>query len=130
MVFNVVMRMEREQFFSAEHYERIGKDRRGYANGHKPKRLATQVGMLDVQVPKTANHRDTPFYPSTLARGQRISQAVQSAAKEYYFQGVSTRNVETNFRQFGTETLSSNQVSKANKMLDEQFEAWRNRRTG
>ncbi len=97
MVFNVVMRMEREQFLGAEHYEQTGENRRGYANGYKPKRLATQVGMLDVQVPKTANHRDTPFYPRTLARGQRSSQAMLSAATEYYFQGVSTRNVETTF---------------------------------
>ncbi len=29
-VFNVVMRMEREQFLGAEHHERTGKDRRGY----------------------------------------------------------------------------------------------------
>ncbi len=69
MIFNVVIRMEREQFLGAEHYERTSENRRGYVNGYKPKRLATQVGMLDVQVPKTANHGDTPFYPSTLERG-------------------------------------------------------------
>ena len=92
--------MEREQFLGAEHYERTGENRRGYANGYKSKRLATQVGMLDVQVPKTANHVDTPFYPSTLARGLRSSQAVLSAAVECYFQGVSTRDVEAIFKHF------------------------------
>ena len=64
--------------------------------------------MLDVQVPKTADHGDTPFYPSTLARGQRSSQAVLSAAAECYFlQGVSNRDVEAIFKHFGIETLEA-----------------------
>ena len=70
-VYNLVMKVEQAQFLGASHYQRTGTHRRGYANGYKPKRLATSCGVLDLSVPKTANHGDTPFYPSVIERGQR-----------------------------------------------------------
>jgi hypothetical protein len=39
-LFDLAMRIERERFLGAEHYERTP-TRRGYANGSKPKRLDT-----------------------------------------------------------------------------------------
>ena len=54
-MFELAMRLERERYLGAGHYERSD-DRRGYANGYKPKRLDTPAGTLMVQVPKTAGH--------------------------------------------------------------------------
>ena len=42
-LMNVAMRLEGEQFLGAGHYER-GPDRRGYANGTKPKMADTLAG--------------------------------------------------------------------------------------
>ncbi len=55
------MRIERERFLGAGHYERNA-NRRGYANGGKPKRIDTPAGTLRVNVPKTSGHAE-PFYP-------------------------------------------------------------------
>jgi hypothetical protein len=49
VLMNLAMRMEREQFLGAGHYERAV-DRRGYANGTKAK----LIGTLSLEVPKTA----------------------------------------------------------------------------
>ena len=52
------------------------------------------------------------------------------AVAEMYIKGVSTREVETVMREFGMESLSSSQVSRAAKLLDDELEAWRNRPLG
>ena len=127
-LFDLAMRIERERFLGAEHYERTP-TRRGYANGTKPKRLDTPAGSLTVNVPKTAGH-DEPFYPASLERGQRATRAVMLAVAEMYVKGVSTRDAEAVMREFGIESLSSSQVSRAAKLLDEELEAWRNRPLG
>ena len=69
------------------------------------------------------------FYPTTTERSQRSRHAVLSAT-ECYLQGISTRDVETHCEHFGIASLCSSQESKANKMLDERFKAWRNRELG
>ena len=58
-LFDLAMRIERERFLGAGHYERNA-DRRGYANGSKPKRIDTPAGTLRVNVPKTSGHAE-PF---------------------------------------------------------------------
>jgi len=128
-MFELAMRLERERYLGAGHYERSG-DRRGYANGYKPKRLDTPGGTLMVQVPKTAGHEDEPFYLQSLERGQRSVRAVMLAVAEMYIKGVSTREVEAILRQFGIEGLSSTQGSRAAKQLDVELEQWRNRPLG
>ena len=52
------------------------------------------------------------------------------AVAEMYVKGVSTRDAEAVMREFGIESLSSSQVSRAAKLLDEELEAWRNRPLG
>ena len=127
--FELAMRIERERFLGARHYERTP-SRRGYANGSKPKRIDTPAGSVTVQVPKTAGHKGEPFYPQSLERGRRSVRAVMLAVAEMYIKGVSTREAEVVMRQFGIESLSSSQVSRATKMLDEELKAWRNRPLG
>ncbi len=127
-LFNLAMRIERERFLGAGHYERTP-ERHGYANGTRPKKIDTPAGTVTLEVPKTAGH-DEPFYPSALERGRRSCRAVMLAVAEMYIKGVSTRDAEAVMSKFGLESLSSSQVSRAAKLLDEELEAWRNRPLG
>jgi putative transposase len=127
--FELAMRIERERFLDAELYERTP-ERRGYANGYKAKRIDTPAGTVSVQVPKTAGHDGEPFYPRSLERGRRSVRAVMLAVAEMYIKGVSTRQAEAVMREFGIESLSSSQVSRAAKLLDDELDAWRNRPLG
>lgn len=127
--FELAMQIERERFLGAGLYERTP-DRRGYANGYKPKRIDTPAGTVSLQVPKTAGHDGEPFYPRSLERGRRSVRAVMLAVAEMYIKGVSTRQAEAVMREFGIESLSSSQVSRAAKLLDEELEAWRTRPLG
>jgi len=127
--FELAMQIERERFLGAGHYERTP-ERRGYANGTESKRVDTPAGTVNVQVPKTAGHDGAPFYPQSLERGRRSVRAVMLAVAEMYIKGVSTREVEAVMREFGIESLSSSQVSRATRLLDEELAAWRDRPLG
>ena len=116
-LFNLAMRLERERFLGAGLYERTA-DRRGYANGYKPKRIDTPAGTLTLDVPKTKGHDGAPFYPSSLERGRRSCRAVMLAVAEMYVKGVSTRDAAKVMAEFGLEGLSSTQVSRAAALLD------------
>ena len=89
ILVNEGMKIERSEALGAGPYERTS-HRRGYANGFKPKTLATRVGKVELQVPQT---RDVEFYPKSLERGVRSERALKLAVAEMYVQGVSTRKV-------------------------------------
>jgi putative transposase len=123
ILMNEAMKLERAQVLGAAPYERSD-ERRGYANGFKPKTVNSRLGRLDLQVPQT---RDVEFYPSTLERGERSERALKLALAEMYVQGVSTRKVQKVTRQLCGLDVSSSQVSRATAMLDEELSAWRDR---
>ena len=54
-LFDLAMRMEREQFLGAGHYERVFR-RRGSADDYKSKKFDTSAGTLNVSVPKITDH--------------------------------------------------------------------------
>ena len=128
-LLNEAMKIEREQFLGASHYER-SEDRQGFANGYQAKRIDTQAGTLNLSIPKTAQHGDDPFYPQSLERGLRSQRAMMLTVAEMYVTGVSTRRVEKVMKSMGIENISSTQVSRANKQMDEALNVWRDRPLG
>jgi putative transposase len=125
-VINTAMQIERQQFLNVSPYERSA-ERRGHANGYKPKTITTRVGQVRFDVPQV---RDSSFYPQALEKGLRSERALKLALAEMYIQGVSTRRVAAiTEKLIGTE-VTSVQVSRAVAELDQQLEAWRNRPLG
>jgi putative transposase len=123
ILLNEAMKIERNGYLGAEPYQRT-QERRSYANGFKDKTLSSRLGKLQLKVPQT---RDSEFYPSALERGERSERALKLAVAEMYVQGVSTRKVAKITSELCGLEVSSTQVSRAAKLLDEELEAWRNR---
>jgi transposase-like protein len=118
------MRQERAHALQAQPYERTD-TRQGYANGFKPKTLATRVGPIRFQVPQVRG--DLNFYPSALQKGIRSEQALKLALAEMYVQGVSTRKVSAIVEPLCGCEVSSTQVSQCAAQLDTELESWRTR---
>lgn len=112
------MKIEREQFQGASHYER-SEDRLGFANGYQTKRIDTQAGTLNLSIPKMAQHSDELFYPQSLERGLRNQRGMMQTVAEIYMTGVNVRRVEKVMQSMGIENISSMQVSRANQTMDE-----------
>lgn len=125
-IINTAMEAERAQHLGAGRYER-SPERRGYANGFKPKTMTTRVGPITFDVPQV---RDGSFYPSALERGLRSERALTLALAEMYVQGVSTRRVAAITEQRCGVELSSSQVSRATAQLDGILIQWRERPLG
>src|SRR5947209_16358441 len=127
MMLNEGMRIERSQMLEAAPYERSEK-RLGYANGYKPKTVATRLGPLTVQVPQVRG--GVEFYPSALEKGLRSERALKLAVAEMYVQGVSTRKVAAVTEKLCGLEVTSSQVSRAAQALDGELEKWRSRPLG
>ncbi len=124
-LINEAMKIERNHHINANHYERSA-DRRGYANGFKPKRLHTRIGALDLSVPQVRDSEE-PFYPKSLEKGTRSERALKLAVSEMYIQGVSTRKVEAVLKKLCGLEISSTEVSRCSQLMDEELEKFRNR---
>jgi transposase-like protein len=126
LILNQAMLIERSQVLGAEPYERTS-ERTGHANGFKPKTVLSRLGKLELKIPQT---RGVEFYPSALERGERSERALKLAVAEMYVQGVSTRKVAAVLEELCGTDVSSTQVSRAAKLLDEELEKWRTRPLG
>ena len=126
ILLNEAMKLQRSEALAALPYERTA-DRRGHANGFKPKTVKSRLGTLQLEVPQT---RGVEFYPTVLERGERSERALKLAVAEMYVQGVSTRKVAAITAELCGLEVSSAQVSRAAALLDEGLEAWRNRPLG
>jgi transposase-like protein len=123
ILFNEAMRIERERHLQASHYERTSQ-RQGHANGFKDRNFHTRLGSLELKIPQV---REGNFYPSVLEKGKRSERALCLAAAEMYVKGISTRKVEKVMEKLCGFSISSTEVSNANKLLDEELSKWRNR---
>lgn len=131
LLLNEAMKIERAEFLQASPFERSG-GRVGYANGYKPKAIKSRVGNLSLRIPQVRDLAPgTPgFYPQSVERGLRSERALKLALAEMYIQGVSTRRVKEITEALCGFEVSSSQVSRAAAALDEELEAWRNRKLG
>lgn len=126
LLLNETMKMERSRHLRAAPYERT-EGRRGYANGFKPKTVHSRLGELQLAVPQV---REGDFYPVSLEKGLRSERALKVALAEMYVQGVSTRKVAAITEKLCGFAVTSSEVSRAARALDEQLAAWRERPLG
>jgi putative transposase len=122
IVISAAMQAERQQYLQVAPYQHPP-DRRGHANGYKPKTIKSRMGEITLDVPQV---REGGFYPGALEKGQRSERALTLTLAEMYVQGVSTRKVTAIVEQLCGSSVSSSVVSQAAKLLDETLEAWRN----
>ena len=114
VLLNSVMQAERCRYLQAGEYKRSA-DRKGHANGYKPKTVRTRMGEITFAIPQV---REGGFYPSTLEKGLRSERALTMTFAEMYVQGVSTRKVKAITETLCDFEISAAQVSRATAQLD------------
>ena len=126
VLINNIMQVERAKYLQAGEYERT-EERKGHANGYKPKTVKTRVGEITFAIPQV---REGGFYPSALEKGLRSERALVTTLAEMYIQGVSTHKVKAITEQLCGTEVSAMQVSRATQQLDEVLQEWRERPPG
>jgi transposase-like protein len=115
---NLVMKVEAYQQSGAVPYER-NDQRKAHRNGTRKRSLKTRFGELTLDKPQL---REIPFETKVFERYSRVEQALLMAIAESYTQGVSTRRMEEIVKNFGLDRLSSSEVSRICRILDEKVE--------
>jgi putative transposase len=127
ILLNEAMIIERSQRLGAAPFERTD-ERNGYANGFKDKTVKTRLGKITFDIPQTRG--GVEFYPSALERGLRSERALLLAIAEMYLNGVSTRKVTKVLEKMCGLEVTSTDVSRAAKQLDDAIAEWRTRALG
>jgi transposase-like protein len=125
LMLQVAVEREMDEFLDRRHYEKLdGKP--GYRNGHRGRTLTCGSGSFDVKLPKV---KGAPgFVRRTIPAYQRSSDRILKTLPLLYAEGLSTRDFERSLGKFWQKTgLSRSSVSRCNKELYDQFEAWRKR---
>ena len=78
ILINAAMLIERQKTLNAKPYERT-EERRGHANGFKPKTVRTRIGEITFDVPQV---REGGFYPEALVKGLRRERALTLSLAE------------------------------------------------
>jgi len=109
----------------AEHGERAP-TRLAQRNGHRPKRLSTPAGDLEVAIPKL---RKGSFFPELLEPRRRIDKALWAVIMTAYITGTSTRKVDDLVKALGCDSgISKSSVSRICKGIDADVTVLRTRR--
>ena len=100
-------------------------ERKGYRSGYRVRRFDTRMGTMYLFVPKLRQGGYIPFFVSEKSRSEA---ALINVIQEAYINGVSTRKIKRLARSLGIESISRGQVSNMTRELNEQVQAFRNRK--
>ncbi|CAK6697031.1 MULTISPECIES: IS256 family transposase [unclassified Synechococcus] len=119
-----LIELEAAAVLGADLHER-SEERLGYRNGYRSRSLTTQVGDIDLLIPKL---RAGSFLPSILEPRRRVDQALYAVIMEAYIGGVSTRKLDALVGALGSQSgISKSQVSRICQEIDQQVQAFLSR---
>jgi len=109
------------------YYERGCEPGRGYRNGTRTGRLKTAEGVVEYGAPQVAD-RTEPFRSRIREQLGQRTQALEELAVEMYARGLSTRDIESVFRdEAGQSMLSRTAVSEVTERLWTEYEGFATR---
>jgi transposase-like protein len=120
---NALLDAEADRLCNAGRYERT-EARRDTRAGSYERSLHTRAGEVRLKVPKL---RRQTFETAIIERYRRRETSVEEALIEMYLAGVSVRRVEDITQALWGTRVSPSTVSKLNRRIYAQIEAWRNR---
>lgn len=99
-------------------------DRNAYRNGYRLRKLETQLGQLEVKIPRL---RKGSYFPSFLEPRCRMHASLVGIVTEAYTLGISTRKIDDLAAVLGMEGMSKSTVSRMLEQLDRDVAMLRDR---
>jgi transposase-like protein len=122
-VLQLLMEADVEGLIGAGRYERSG-ERGTWRNGYRERTLDTRLGSLQLRIPKL---RQGSYFPPFLEARKSSEKALVAVIQEAWIGGVSTRRVDDLVQAMGLSGISTSQVSKLCKEIDERVHAFLDR---
>lgn len=115
LVAEIIMGAERE-LFKEEHSD--------VSNGYRPRRLITNGGIIDLQIPRTRRHN---FMPIILGVIKSQNKEMEKIASHLYQCGNTLEDISGVFEILYGKTYSTSQINRLTLSSKEAVEEWRSR---
>jgi transposase-like protein len=118
------LEVEMDEHLGYAKHDAAGRDGGNSRNGSRSKKVITDVGPVDVEVPRD---RDSSFEPATVKKRQRRLHGVDSMVISLIAKGLTTGEVQAHLVEtYGTE-VSRETISKITDRVLDDLAGWQNR---
>ena len=123
-VLESILRGELDAHLGYEKYDRKGKKTSNSRNGTSSKRVKTQMGEMEVNIPRD---RDGEFEPALIRKGDRELAFFGDHILALYGKGMSTRDITEIIKELYNYEISAETVSTIVSRVEGEREAWHSR---
>ncbi|WP_462412319.1 IS256 family transposase [Neobacillus sp. Marseille-QA0830] len=124
VILEEVLQCEIEEQLGYEKHQRRGNEPNNYRNGSTKRKLKTQFGEVEVNVPRD---RKGSYEPQILDKYQRNTDGMEDKILSLYAHGMSTRDIQEQVKDLYNIEISSELVSKISEKIMPQVNEWQNR---
>jgi len=118
-----------QQVMEVEMDEQLGRERcqepegtaRNYRNGYSSKKVKTQLGEVDIKVPRD---RNGSFEPKIISKYNRSADGMEEKILSLYACGMSQRDISEQIKELYAVEISPELVSKISEKIMPEVTAW------
>lgn len=124
-VLNEVLQCEIDESLGYDKHERVETEEpRNYRNGVTKRKIKTQLGEVEIEVPRDRNGE---YEPQIIEKYQRNADGLEEKIISLYSHGMSTRDIQEQIRDLYDIEISSELVSKISEKVMPAVTEWQNR---
>jgi len=124
-VLEETLQCELDEELGYEKHERVGSMvDKNYRNGTTKRKLRTQLGEVEINVPRD---RKGEYEPKVIEKYQRSAEGLDEKILSLYAHGMSTRDIQEQIKDLYDVEISSELVSKISERIMPTVNEWQNR---
>ena len=125
-VLNEVLQCEMDEQLGYDRHERTesGDSKKNYRNGSTKRKMKTQLGEVEISVPRDRNGE---YEPKIISKYQRNADGLEDKILSLYANGMSTRDIQEQIKDLYDIDISSELVSKISEKIIPEVNEWQNR---
>ena len=123
-VMNEVLQCEIEEKLGYDKHEPRDSEATNYRNGSTKRKIKTQLGEVEISVPRDRNGE---YEPQIINKYQRNVDGLDEKILSLYAHGMSTRDIQEQIKDLYDLDISSELVSKISEKIMPQVNEWQNR---
>jgi putative transposase len=123
-ILEEVLQCEMDEQLGYERHQRRSDEPSNYRNGSTKRKLKTQFGEVEVNVPRD---RKGSYEPQILDKYQRNVDGLEEKILSLYAHGMSTRDIQEQVKDLYNIEISSELVSKISEKIMPQVNEWQSR---
>ena len=123
-VIQQVMEVEMDEELGRERCQRAESEAPNYRNGYSQKKVKTQLGEIDIKIPRD---RKGNYEPKIISKYDRNAEGMEDKILSLYACGMSQRDIAEQIKSLYDVDISPELVSKISEKIMPEVNAWQNR---